>query len=203
MNLPNIEYFNFVGSGSTVTRTYTTATCVIFLVVYHIIIEIILFCSSTTIFVRTRNCLKTPYIRNPQNYVKLILYAMSIIFVFVFFNDCGCPTNAQWQIGLIAMFLGWLNLIFLAYNFPGTGLYVIMFKTIFFTFFKLVLFAVLLIYAFSVILFMMFHDPTAKVSHTKFRTCKQHCLHVILHYELVGILKPSQLQKLQSNFQDS
>ena len=162
--------------------TYALATLVIILVIYHLIIEFLLFSSSIAIYIRTpKNYGKAPYLRNLQNYVKLLLYMLSLIFVFVYLNECGCPRDWQWQIGLVAMFLGWLHLIFLTYNFPGTGLYVIMFNTIFFTFFKLILFALLLIGAFSVILFMMFHDPTAKVRKctgcSAYSKCfKLHCL---------------------------
>lgn len=152
------------GNRSNLKNAYGFATCVILLVIFHLTVETVLFSSSLRVYIRKPEHYSTaPYIRNPQNYVKLLLYVLSLLFVFVYFNDCGCPKDWQWIIGLIAMFLGWLNLIFLTYNFPGTGLYVIMFKTIFFTFFKLILFAFLLILAFSVILFMMFHDPNAKV----------------------------------------
>ena len=94
-----------------------------------------------------------------QNYIELVLYIMSVIFVFIFFFDCGCPQEWQWQIGIMVVFLGWINLVFYASNFPLTALYVIMFKTIVFTFLQLTLFAVLLVTAFTFILFMMFHNP--------------------------------------------
>ena len=106
---------------------------------------------------------KADFFKDFQNYNEILLYLLSVPFVFVYTSDCGCPEKWQWQMGIIAIFLAWLNMIFFAYNFPGTGVYVIMFKKIFSTFFKLTIFAFLLVAAFSLILFMMFHNPTAEV----------------------------------------
>lgn len=103
------------------------------------------------------------YLKTFENLYLWPLYGLSIFFVYVFPNDCGCPTRVQWRVGIFVLFLGWLHMIFIASNLPGTGKYVIMFRDIFKTFSQLVLFALLLVTAFSVILFMMFNNPLAKV----------------------------------------
>lgn len=144
----------FAGSNSKFIAASTFAIIVIILSIYYISKEFV----SLIIYDYK------DYITYLKGYDKLLLYLLSIIFVFVFLNDCGCPMKWQWQIGIFTLFLGWINLIFTGSNFPGTGLYVIMFKKLFWTFFSLVLFAFLLVAAFSLILFMMFHNPTAKVS---------------------------------------
>lgn len=139
------------GSQSRYIVAYVCAASVIVLAIYHLIREVIWF-----------YCTVKTYLFQPQNYVEWVLYITAIIFVvFVFFNDCGCPSRWQWQVGITSIFLGWLNLIFVASQFPMISIYVIMFREIFYTFSKLILFALLLISAFSLLLFMMFHNPTS------------------------------------------
>lgn len=105
------------------------------------------------------------YIRNFQNYNELFLFPMSIVYVFAFADDCGCPKDWQWQIGIFVMFSAWINLIIIVSEFPKTGTYVIIFKEIFLTFMKMLLsFGILLVLAYSIILFMMFSNPISMVS---------------------------------------
>ncbi len=129
------------------------AACAVVFAIYHLFKEVVwCYCSTPRV-----------YFMDIQNYNELLLYLLSLFFVFIFWNTCGCPTHWQWQIGIFVIFLGWINMIFFASNFPGTAIYVIMFKEIFFTFFRLTLFAILLVAAFSLILFMMFYTPNADV----------------------------------------
>ena len=138
------------GSLTRLILAHMSAACVLILVVYHVIKETVWLCLT----------MKT-YFLGVQNYIEWILLTTATIFVvFVYINDCGCPSSWQWQIGIFAIFLGWLNMIFFASNIPWISIYVIMFREIFLTFFKLLLFALLLITAFSIVLFMMFYNPT-------------------------------------------
>ena len=107
---------------------------------------------------------KFDYFRSLQNWNELILFLLSIIYVFIFANDCGCPTMWQWQVGIFAVFLAWINLIIIAAEIPRIGIFVLIFKEIFITFMKLVLFSLILVAAFAIVLFMMFYSPTAEVS---------------------------------------
>lgn len=137
--------------------SYVCAIGVMVLAAYHILREIFWMAFQFR-----------AYVYNIQNYIQWGLYTTSVIFVvFVFINHCGCPRNWQWQVGIVSVFLGWLNLIFLASNFPVISIYVIMFRDIFNTFFKLVFFALLLVSANSLVLFMMFHNPTATAKVTQ------------------------------------
>ena len=139
------------GSQAQFITAYVCAACVILLTICHMIMEVIWLCFTY----------KT-YFLQILNYILWVLYITSIIFVsFVFINDCGCPSLWQWQVGIVSIFLGWLNLIFVASHIPTISIYVIMFRDIFFTFSQLIMFALLLISAFSLILFMMFHNPTS------------------------------------------
>ena len=103
------------------------------------------------------------YFKELRNYGELLLYILSIIHAFVFFNECGCPLVWQWQIGIFAVLLGWMNLIAYAARFPRTGIYVLIFYKILTTFLKLISFSILLVLGFSVILFMTFNDPNSEV----------------------------------------
>ena len=158
-----VSYISFF-AGSLITA-YVLAACTMILAFYHLIKEAVWCYHSTPI----------AYLKSIQNYNELVLYSLSMVFVFIFLNRCGCPTGWQWQIGIFVIFLGWINMIFFASNFPGTAIYVIMFKEIFLTFFRLTLFAVLLVLAFSLILFMMFYDPNAEVNRSRFTFCYSHC----------------------------
>ena len=104
------------------------------------------------------------YIQSFQNWNEIFLFPLSIIYVFIFANDCGCPTIWQWQVGIFAVFLAWINLIIIAAEIPRIGIFVLNFKEIFITFMKLVLFSLILVAAFAIVLFMMFYSPTAEVS---------------------------------------
>lgn len=143
----------YIGSQQKYIASKVFAICTIILACYHLIKECV-WCIRSTPLV---------YFKEFQNYNEIVLYTMTMVFVFIFRNGCGCPTDWQWQIGIFVILSGWINMIFFASNFPGTAIYVIMFKEIFLTFFRLTVFAILLVTAFSLVLFMMFYNPNAKV----------------------------------------
>lgn len=94
------------------------------------------------------------------NYLEICLFSFSIFFAAVYFTDCFCPRNFQWQLGAIAVFLSWIDLVIIIRKFPVTGIYVVMFMNIFYIFLKLAFLAVLLILAFGLSFYMVFHNPT-------------------------------------------
>ena len=51
------------------------------------------------------------YFSDLSNWVEIPLFICSIAFVLVFGNECLCPRAWQWQIGILALFLAWLDLI--------------------------------------------------------------------------------------------
>lgn len=142
--------FISAGSYSNLAATEALGICVIILTGYHIISEI--FWLITT---------RIDFLKNVQNYIEIVLYLLTLCYVTIF---CGCPYKWQWEIGIVVTLLAWINMMFHASNFPGTGLYVVMFKEIFMTFSRLVLFAALLVVAFALILYMMFYNPNSQVS---------------------------------------
>lgn len=52
------------------------------------------------------------YFSDLSNWVEIPLFICSIIFALVFDHECLCPRGWQWQIGILALFLAWLDLIF-------------------------------------------------------------------------------------------
>ena len=98
-------------------------------------------------------------------FYKLVLYTSSIIFTFFFFNKpCACLTFWQWEIGIMATFLAWLNILVLISKFPLVGIYSIMLSRVFLTFLKVALLASLLVIAFGISFFMAFSEPNITVS---------------------------------------
>ncbi len=106
------------------------------------------------------------YILNWENWVEILQYVTTIIFVFVYNTDCLCVLDWQWQIGVISVFLGWINLILFVSKLPFVGIYVIILLKISFTFFKMLILTVLLIISFAIPFFMVFFDVNAVVSCT-------------------------------------
>ena len=103
------------------------------------------------------------YIKNWINYLEIVLYLTSIMFVWVFHFDCLCPSTWQWQLGVVAVFLGWANLIVFVSNIPFIGIYVLMFSHIFFTFLKVLIFSLLLIVMFGLTFYFAFTQPDVMV----------------------------------------
>lgn len=147
------HFYIAAGSYSSLLAIYSIAIIVIILAILLLLWELI----DIIFFAHGR------YFLNWQNCIQLPLYLLAIIFAFVFQNDCGCPINWQWQIGIFVIFLAWMNLILYASSFPLIGIYVIMFKEIGWTFLKLLLFTILLVLSFAMIFFMMFYNPFAEV----------------------------------------
>ena len=73
------------------------------------------------------------------------------------------PSEWQWQLGAIAVFLGWIDLIIFIRKLPLTGIYVVMFIDIFYTFCRLFFLSFLLVVAFGLAFYMTFNDPDLMV----------------------------------------
>ena len=95
--------------------------------------------------------------------VRLGLYSTSFLFALIFHVECQCIAPWQWQCGVMAVFLSWLNLIIHLSKFPFAGIYVIMLIRVFYTFLKVVLLSLLLAITFGLTFFMAFHEPSILV----------------------------------------
>lgn len=105
------------------------------------------------------------YIKDWINWMENLIFAFSIVFVWVFHTDCYCQYSWQWQIGVMAVFLAWINMIIFISKLPLTGIYVVMFLDIFYTFMRMVLLSLLLVLSFSFAFYMLFYKPDLQVSY--------------------------------------
>ena len=93
-----------------------------------------------------------------------LLFPLSIVYVFIYFDECGCPKEWQWHLGILIVLLAWVDLMIIAAEFPISGTFILIFKEILYTILGLFTFALPMILAFAIILFMMFHNPFSQVN---------------------------------------
>ena len=101
------------------------------------------------------------YFEDSDNYFQLALYLSTVIFIFGFSDECWCSTPWQWQIGAFAVFLSWLNFIFILRYLPYTAVPINMFLSICVTFLKLIFLPIVLILAFGMPHYMVFVRTTS------------------------------------------
>ena len=102
-----------------------------------------------------------------SNYLEIMLYSFSVTFVVVF-DDCFCPTDTQWQIGTVAVFFAWIDLLLFLYKLPKIGIYVGMMLQITRRFLNVVVIAILLSLAFGLAFYMAFYEPSIPVGSPSF-----------------------------------
>ena len=108
--------------------------------------------------------IKWKYFTSPTNYVEIPLYTLSLIFVNVIHRECLCPSRGQWQIGTIAVFLAWVDLLLFMNKWPDLGIYISMLWRIIVNFLKVSIIALFLIIAFGFAFYMAFYEPDLPVS---------------------------------------
>ena len=101
------------------------------------------------------------YFLKYENYIEVVAYISAVIFVSHFGSNCWCPTNWQWQLGAIAVFLAWINLILFLKRVPLLGIYVLMFNSILYTFLKFALIAALFVAAFGFAFYMILYKAVS------------------------------------------
>jgi len=104
------------------------------------------------------------YLLDWTNWIELVLFAFTIMFIFVFATPCLCPQNWQWQLGILAVFLAWINLVLFVQKFPVVGIYIVMFLKICKTFLWTVVLTTLLIISFGLAFYMAFYEPQLKAT---------------------------------------
>ncbi len=102
---------------------------------------------------------RSRYLLDWVNWIEITLFICSIIYVWVFHTECLCPLTWQWQIGVVAVFLSWFDLIVFISKFPLTGIYVLMFVKVLYTFLKMLILSVLLVIAFGLTFYLAFTQP--------------------------------------------
>ena len=95
--------------------------------------------------------------------VRFFMFVFAIAFAAVLNFPCPCITNGQWQVGVLAVFLGWINMITFIKLVPRLGVYVLMFLNVIYSFLKMFLLGLLLVIAFGLAFYMLFRNPSELV----------------------------------------
>ena len=129
------------------------------------------------------------YFHYSDNYFQLTLYISTVNFIYGFDNECWCSTPWQWQIGAFAVFLSWLNFIFILKYMPYTAVPINMFLSICWTFLKLIFLPIVLILAFGIPFYMVFVRTTAssEVSYCMMKPQTMPLFQLLCMYPCTGI----------------
>ena len=112
------------------------------------------------------------YLLDFENCLELLIYILSVIFVTRdLTSDCFCPDRATWTVGVIAVFLGWMNLMFFLRRVPSTGITISIMFNIFTTFLGLIFIAALLIFAFAIPFYMLLVIPVSHCNTVALTMC--------------------------------
>lgn len=95
------------------------------------------------------------YLQDVSNFLEWICYITSIIYVL---PPCDCKAGIRNEIGAVALFFGWMNLILYFRRLSSYGPYVIMLTTMFVTLVKVLLLWMLFIMAFGTTFVMVMKD---------------------------------------------
>ena len=102
------------------------------------------------------------YLLDFENWLEILIYVLSVIFVYRdLTSECFCPDRATWTVGVIAVFLGWMNLMFFLRRVPSTGITISIMFNILTTFLGLIFIAALLIFAFALPFYMLLVIPVS------------------------------------------
>ena len=95
---------------------------------------------------------------------RIVMFLLTIVFVFGFANDCWCSPPWQWQIGALVMFMAFFNLVLLLKRMPWFGVPISMLLNIIIDFLKLIYLPILLIFSFVFPFYMLFVRTADAVS---------------------------------------
>ena len=152
--VPSANFFFVLGiSSSRYTAISTLAVFTILMTLYRFGIEVLQMVQF-----------RLKYLMDWTNWLELVLYSSTVLFVSVFRAPCLCPQNWQWQFGILAVFLAWINLVLFIQKFPLIGIYIVIFLKIVYTFLWTVVLSLLLLTAFGLAFYMAFYEPVYKVS---------------------------------------
>ena len=94
--------------------------------------------------------------------MEILLLVCTTIFALAgHIGSCFCLTNATWQIGAFAVFLGWIDLVLFLKILPLTGIPINMLQNVVLTFLKLIYLPIILIVSFALPFYMLFARVSA------------------------------------------
>ena len=99
--------------------------------------------------------LREKYFKNLTNYFEVALYALSLYYMKLFFT-LSVVSQEQSQIGVICMFLGWVNTLLYLQRIKSCRLYIVMYLKVSFTIVKLLFIFGIIILAFSFTFYLLF-----------------------------------------------
>lgn len=99
----------------------------------------------------------------PENILEWVLYVTSLLFVIPFSPDCwsGFREVWQWEVGAIAVFLAWLELVLIIRKLPRFGIYVVMFTHILSTFLQFFIVFILFLVGFALSFYMVLQNQVS------------------------------------------
>jgi len=105
------------------------------------------------------------YFKQLTNLLEWTLYVTTIVFILPYVSSSlsslrGDP-RVTWQVGTVAVFLGYMNLILFMQTLDHVGIYVTMFFQVAKTVLQAITFFALFALAFSVVFFILFKEQTA------------------------------------------
>ena len=103
---------------------------------------------------------KLQYFYDLENFVEPPLFILTIIFCAgLDKNDCFCTNAAIWQVGAVALFLAWIDLLMFLKRLPFTGIPINILLNIVYTFITLAIVPTLLILSFALPFYMLLVRP--------------------------------------------
>ena len=102
------------------------------------------------------------YILDIENWLEVLIYVLSVIFVSRHLDsDCFCSDRATWTLGVIIVFLAYMDFVVILRRVPITGITISIMYNIFATFLGLIFIAALLIFAFALPFYMLLVIPVS------------------------------------------
>lgn len=102
------------------------------------------------------------YFYDLENFVELSMCVLTIMFCAGHHSDdCLCTNAAVWQIGAVALFLAWMDLLMFLKRLPFTGIPINILLNIVYTFLTLAIVPVLLILSFAYPFYMLLVRPVS------------------------------------------
>eukprot|EP00794_Sanderia_malayensis_P018713 gene18713-20601_t len=78
---------------------------------------------------------RTAYFKSLVNYLELLLYSGSIYYILPFLRGKGV-TNSLYEVGIMCIFLSWVNVVFFLERVPMFRIYIVMFLQVSFSILK-------------------------------------------------------------------
>ena len=101
------------------------------------------------------------YLLEVENYIQVVMYLSVIIYAFpVGQNSCWCLPGWKWQIGALAAFLAWVNLLLLIRYLPWwkVGERSTMLFNVYLNFVQSLYLPIILLLTFAIPMYMIFVD---------------------------------------------